>query len=122
MAAEVGRRALVQYNVHSRVVHFTGGKLPDVVAEIRRVFSDVLPPAAASPHLVVQMKQEEWGGEFVDVSENESLPDKSILRVRSGIYTDTYARYPCPLFYSPAGYIHAATREPGIARGEEQAT
>ena len=79
MAAEVGRRALIQYNVHRRVVHFTWGKLPNV-AEIRHIFSDVLPPAAASPpHLVIQMKQEEWGGEFVDANENESLPDKSIL-------------------------------------------
>ena len=29
---------------------------------------------------IVQMKWEEWGGEFVDVSEVESIPEHSVLR------------------------------------------
>ena len=48
MTAEVSaeKRALMQYNVHSWVVRFAEGKLPNVVAEIRPVFSNVLLPAA----------------------------------------------------------------------------
>ena len=30
---------------------------------------------------IVQMKWEEWGGEFVDVSEAESIPEHSVLRI-----------------------------------------
>ena len=29
---------------------------------------------------IVQMKREEWSGEFVDVSEAESIPEHSVLR------------------------------------------
>ena len=30
---------------------------------------------------IVQMKWEEWGGEFLDVSEAESIPEHSFLRI-----------------------------------------
>ena len=31
--------------------------------------------------LIVQIKREEWGGEFVDVPEAESIPEHSVLRI-----------------------------------------
>ena len=31
--------------------------------------------------LILQIKDESWGGEFVDLQEKESVPDHSVLRV-----------------------------------------
>jgi hypothetical protein len=72
------KRALVQYNVYSRVVCFTEERVPAIITGIRRIFSDVMPPV---PDLIVQMKREEWGGEFVDAREDKIVPDRSILKV-----------------------------------------
>ena len=74
MADNMERGALVQYNVYSRVVCFTEGRLPAIITGIRRIFSDVLPPV---PDLIIRMKREE----FVDVREDEIVPDRSILKV-----------------------------------------
>ncbi|CAI8008488.1 hypothetical protein GBAR_LOCUS8620 [Geodia barretti] len=74
MADNMERGALVQYNVYSRVVCFTEGRLPAIITGIRRIFSDVLPPV---PDLIIRMKREE----FVDVREDEIVPDRSILKI-----------------------------------------
>ena len=47
----------------------------EVSNEINKVFK------VQKKKFIVQMKQEEWGGEFVDISEAELIPEHSFLRI-----------------------------------------
>ena len=47
----------------------------EVSNEINKVFK------VQKKKFIVQMKQEEWGGEFVDISEAELIPELSFLRI-----------------------------------------
>ena len=35
----------------------------------------------AEDELLLQRKDEEWGGEFVDIAEGEQVPDRSVIKV-----------------------------------------
>ncbi len=54
-------------------------ELQALLTAIANVFEDVIPKATA--HLALQLKNEKWGGEFLDVVEGGVIPDKSVLRV-----------------------------------------
>lgn len=73
------KQALVQYAVYSRVIRFTDGRLPAISAAILRTFSDIQPPVP--DQMNIQMKREEWGGEFVDVGDDEVVTNRSVLKV-----------------------------------------
>jgi len=51
------KAVLVSFKDRNRVVHFSGS---DLVPAVREVFSDLLDDAA---DLVLQLKDERWGGE-----------------------------------------------------------
>ena len=55
--------------MYSRVVRYTDGKLLAISTASRRTFSDLQLPV--SDLINIQMKQEEWGGEFIDVRADE---------------------------------------------------
>ena len=63
---------------HSRVVRLENQR--ELVPTIRRSFADV-PRVANGYKLLVQIKDEEWGGEFVDMKEGQAIPDRSVLNV-----------------------------------------
>ena len=44
---------------------------------VRSVFSDVI---AESSRLILQKKNENWEGEFLDIQEAESIPDHTVIR------------------------------------------
>lgn len=75
------REVLVEYNGSRRVVKFLPKQdLSDVKElsnEIMKVFQ------VQKKQFIVQMKREEWGGEFVDVLEAESIPEPSVLKIVS---------------------------------------
>ena len=50
----------------------------DLVQVITSTFNDV--PSAKGP-LLIQIKVEEWGGEFVDLRPGQEVPDQSVLSV-----------------------------------------
>ena len=72
------KQALVRAGVCRRVVHFSSRG--DLVPAIRSTFSD-LPCIASAGKLVIQTKDEEWEGEFVDLREDQDIPDRSVLNV-----------------------------------------
>ena len=72
------RRVLVRVGLHSRVVQLEAEN--DLERAIRQTFADLRQVADASS-LILQLKDEEWGGEFVDLKEGQVIPDHSVLNV-----------------------------------------
>ena len=54
----------------------------DILQEIINLFSDVDElQFVESSELVLQIKSEEWYGEFVDLIEGSDIPDRSVLQI-----------------------------------------
>ena len=52
----------------------------NLLKETVKVFSDVLVEENDKDSLVLQLKNEEWDGDFIDVVSMMSIPDKSVLK------------------------------------------
>ena len=46
-----------------------------------------------SSELVLQIKSEEWYGEFVDVMEGSNIPDRSVLQIIREVQTKQQVQY-----------------------------
>ena len=56
-----------------------------LVLSVASAFEDVFDAEPPSPsNLLLQLKSEEWGGEFVDLKSDEPIPDRSVLRIVLG--------------------------------------
>ena len=73
------KEALVRVGVYSRVVRFNDKE--DLYLNIRAAFSDVCQVGATNTKLLVQIKDQQWGGEFLDLQEGQNIPDRSVLNV-----------------------------------------
>ena len=60
---------LVQVEIHLHVTQMT----------VRTVFSDISQVATLNAKLLVQIKDQQWGGEFVHQQEDQDIPDRSML-------------------------------------------
>ena len=79
------KRILVEIGSNRRPVVFkpkSGRELVELKQAVVESFQDVLNTADLND-LLVQVKSEEWGGEFVDVLDSDSIPDKSIIKIRA---------------------------------------
>ena len=65
------RKRLVKYKVNP-----TKGDLKSALEAARTVFAEVITPTC---EIFLQLKHENWSGEFVDISEMDSIPDKSVI-------------------------------------------
>ena len=79
MATE--KEVLVRLGVHSRVVRFTDDSKEELYSNIRATFSEVSQVGAPNTKLLVQIKDERWSGEFIDIKEDKNIPDQSVLNV-----------------------------------------
>ena len=57
-------------------------ELANFEAKVKATFQDVMLPEQNS-ELFVQLKDEKWQGEFVDLTPSGCIPDKSVVRVVS---------------------------------------
>ena len=57
---------------------FSGSSLSDLVNVVKEAFKDLIDETA---QLVLQLKDENWGGVFIDVQDIEVVKDRSVLRV-----------------------------------------
>ena len=83
--AMANKRVLVQIGSNRRPVTFNcKPEACEEMLEFKKAvlesFRDVLSTTDAYQDLLVQVKSEEWGGEFIDVL--DYIPDKSIVKVR----------------------------------------
>ena len=69
------KSVLVRMGAYSRVVAFQSSS--DLAASIKAVYEDF--PDISCGKLHLQIKDEAWGGEFVDLEDRE-VPDRSILK------------------------------------------
>jgi len=87
---------LVRVGPRSRVIHIESER--KLVAAIRRSFSDV--PRVANADLIIQIKDEDWGREFVDLKEDQVIPNRSVLNVIPQVgfmmvFETSFFSYPC---------------------------
>ena len=82
------KTVLVRFCERSRPITFTSGGSDSesdsdlVLKQFLRTFDDQITKSAAQRNeLFLQIKEEEWGGEFVDVSREQVIPDRSVLKV-----------------------------------------
>ena len=72
----MSKKVLVEYNESRKAVTFDTDC--DMKESIKQCFCIQL---GDTQHLIVQKRNEEWGGQWVDVEEQEEIPDKSFLKV-----------------------------------------
>lgn len=69
---------LVSLIERNRVVEFTGSSVSELVNSVNEAFTDLIPKSAQP---VLQVRDESWGGMFIDVQSLEMVKDRSILRI-----------------------------------------
>ena len=77
------KNVLVSYRGRKRPVSFCSepsDERKSLVAAIGDTFKDVVNDGF-SDDVVVQMKSEDWGGEFVDVPKDAVIPDRAVLQI-----------------------------------------
>lgn len=72
------KTVLVCLGERKREVRFEDGD--NLLDEVVRIYKDVLPAGVGYKGITLQLKREDWSGEFVDVTP-ESVPDKCVLKV-----------------------------------------
>ena len=69
---------LVECNNRKLIVKFLHS---DEISDVKQLTEEVLKVFKIEGAFVIQMKREEWGGEFFDVMNNDSIAERSIMRV-----------------------------------------
>ena len=72
------RVALVEFGESARVVSFEGSRKRDVLPRVLDAYRDVITPDSS---VLIQVRNEEWG-EYIDVKDDQEIPDRSKLRIR----------------------------------------
>lgn len=72
------RSVLVGFCEHNRVIKYC--QKEELLSAVKTAFSDVL-QVENIPHICLQVKDNEWGGAFVDVLTQDDIPDRSALRI-----------------------------------------
>ena len=75
--SDLPKAVLVSLRDRKRVVHFTGSKGNDLLPAVKTAFGDLLNDTQS---LVLQLKDEDWGGAFIDLQDQE-IQDRSELRI-----------------------------------------
>ena len=76
--AATSKQVLVRMGSNSRVIKIH--RDDELKSKICSTFADI-PRVVNASKFVIQLKDEEWGGEFVDLREDQEMPDHSILNV-----------------------------------------
>jgi len=88
VSTEMEKKVLISFKGRKRTLSFTSsGRNPDndeILKAFITLFKDQLQftgEAATPDQFFLQRKDEEWGGEFVDVQPTDDVADHSILQV-----------------------------------------
>ena len=77
---------LACFGDHKRELNFSEASSAQLeVKNLKRAFlaafSDVIESGVEEKNLVVQLKSEVWGGEFLDITDDQSIPNHSVVKV-----------------------------------------
>ncbi len=102
MAASAKKEVLCVFGQRRRPMSFSVGvgeaDYDCVLREAKKVFEDIIP---SSSILILQVKNEEWSGEFTDLKEADTIPDRSIVRL--------VAEVPQVLYVFSTGHAHGCS-------------
>ncbi len=66
------------YKEHKRSISFSGCSVNDLKKEVLTSFHDIIPEDSA---IFLQVKNESWNDQFIDLNDDEYNIDKSVLTV-----------------------------------------
>ena len=92
------KTVLVSFSERNRPVEFTGG-MEELTVATKETFRDLL--GNKDPDIFFQLRDEDWGGLFVDVVDASKIPDRSVLKavvVKSDLVSFKYAQN-CAFFF-----------------------
>ena len=82
------KRVLVHFRGRTRPVEFAASQSDSesdsevLLKEIAKTFSDQFSRGEdANPEVFLQIQDEEWSGEYVDVGNSQPIPNKSVIRM-----------------------------------------
>ena len=73
------KKVLVLLGPYSRVVELTGDA--QLFGAIRNTFNDLPCIKNGTGTLHIKIKNEEWHGEFIDMLQEQFIPDRAVLQV-----------------------------------------
>ena len=81
--AAATKEVLACFGDHKRVLNFssTVKEIDDLKRAFLATFSDVLESGVEEKNVVVQLKSEVWGGEFLDITDDQLIPDRSVIKI-----------------------------------------
>uniref|UniRef100_A0A1X7VCW7 DUF7041 domain-containing protein n=1 Tax=Amphimedon queenslandica TaxID=400682 RepID=A0A1X7VCW7_AMPQE len=83
----IRKTVLVFLGERKKVSFFSGDKGNDaesILDETLKIYGNVLTPSSTeNPCITLQLKRDEWDGEFVDILHLKLVPDKSVSRLNS---------------------------------------
>ena len=77
MSEPAAKAVLVSLHERNRVVYFSGSKRGDLLPAVETAFADLL---GNSENWVLQLKDDNWGGVFIDL-QDQDIPERSVLRI-----------------------------------------
>ena len=84
MAAAM-KEVLVCLGERKRGVSFASGDPDEEREALLQAIVEAFVDVKIRDDLVLQLKSEEWGGEFVDLKANQEIPDRAVLKVVSEV-------------------------------------
>ena len=96
-ASTVKKAVFVSFSKRNRPVEFTGG-MEELTVATKETFRDL---GNKDHDIFFQLRDEDWGGLFVDVVDASKIPDRSVLKavvVKSDLVSFKYAQS-CAFFF-----------------------
>ena len=83
VAAAATKVVLACFGDHKRELNFSSSaqEILSFKRAFLATFSDILESGVEENNLVVQLKSEVWGGEFLDMTDDQSIPNHSVVKV-----------------------------------------
>lgn len=74
---QIGKKVLICLGDRKRELSFNGNNW-ELNRQAKLLFSDVL--SSQEHEMILQLKSEDWDGQFLDINEQTIIHDKSVLR------------------------------------------
>ena len=73
---------LACFGDHKRELNFSSAQeIKSLKQAFLAIFSDVLESGTEEKNVVVQLKSKVWGGEFLDITNGQPIPNHSVVKV-----------------------------------------
>ena len=90
------KEVLACFGEHKRVLKFSSGSPAQEISSLKQAFlitfSDVLENGVEEKNLVVQLKNELWCDQFLDVTDDQIISDRSVVNVALSSPSDSVSQ------------------------------